>query len=65
MIEHQMHALRLRALGDPASPAYEQISTPRPGPLEVLVQVHAALEERAGGRQDLQGDDELKRTSGA
>jgi NADPH:quinone reductase-like Zn-dependent oxidoreductase len=42
MIEHQTDAVRLRALGDPASLAYEQISTPRPGPREVLVQVHAA-----------------------
>jgi NADPH:quinone reductase-like Zn-dependent oxidoreductase len=42
MIEHQMHAVRLRALGAPASLAYEEISTPWPGPREVLVQVHAA-----------------------
>jgi NADPH:quinone reductase-like Zn-dependent oxidoreductase len=37
-----MEAIRLHKLGDPASLALEQIETPRPGPGEVLVQVHAA-----------------------
>jgi threonine dehydrogenase-like Zn-dependent dehydrogenase len=41
MIEKQMHAVRLHALGDPAALSYERVSVPRPGPGEVLVRVHA------------------------
>jgi NADPH:quinone reductase-like Zn-dependent oxidoreductase len=42
MIEPEMNAVRLHALGDPARLTYERIPTPRPGPGEVLVRVHAA-----------------------
>jgi NADPH:quinone reductase-like Zn-dependent oxidoreductase len=42
MIEQQMNAVRLHALGDPATLVYERIETPQPGPGEVLVRVHAA-----------------------
>src|SRR5215831_16262579 len=37
-----MHAIRLRALGDPARLVYEELETPRPGSGEALVRVHAA-----------------------
>jgi NADPH:quinone reductase-like Zn-dependent oxidoreductase len=37
-----MEAIRLHRLGDPASLVLERIETPRPGPGEVLVRVHAA-----------------------
>jgi NADPH:quinone reductase-like Zn-dependent oxidoreductase len=37
-----MNAVRLHAPGGPAALAYEQLETPRPGPGEVLVRVHAA-----------------------
>jgi NADPH:quinone reductase-like Zn-dependent oxidoreductase len=37
-----MKAVRLRARGGPESLAYEDAPTPRPGPGEVLVRVHAA-----------------------
>jgi NADPH:quinone reductase-like Zn-dependent oxidoreductase len=42
MIEEQMHAVRLHSLGDPASLTHERISTPKPGPREALIRVHAA-----------------------
>lgn len=42
MIEPQMNAVRLHAAGDPAQLTYERVSTPRPGPGDVLVRVHAA-----------------------
>ena len=42
MIDAHMRAVRLHAPGDPASLIYERIATPRPGPGEVLVRVHAA-----------------------
>jgi NADPH:quinone reductase-like Zn-dependent oxidoreductase len=37
-----MGAIRPHRPGDPAALAYEQVQTPRPGPGEVLVRVHAA-----------------------
>jgi NADPH:quinone reductase-like Zn-dependent oxidoreductase len=42
MIEEQMNAVRLHALGDPGRLEYERIPPPRPGASEVLVRVHAA-----------------------
>jgi Zinc-binding dehydrogenase/Alcohol dehydrogenase GroES-like domain len=42
LIDAQMRAVRLHGPGDPASLIYERIPTPRPGPGEVLVRVHAA-----------------------
>jgi NADPH:quinone reductase-like Zn-dependent oxidoreductase len=42
MIEEQMNAVRMHALGDPGRLEYERIPTPRPGAGEVLVRVHAA-----------------------
>jgi NADPH:quinone reductase-like Zn-dependent oxidoreductase len=42
MTDAQMSAVRLHALGDPAALRLEQIPTPRPGSVEVLVRVHAA-----------------------
>jgi NADPH:quinone reductase-like Zn-dependent oxidoreductase len=42
MIDKQMDAIRLHALGDPTSLAYERIETPQPGAGEVLVGVCAA-----------------------
>ncbi len=37
-----MRAVRLHAAGDPASLVCEEVETPRPGPGEALVRVHAA-----------------------
>jgi NADPH:quinone reductase-like Zn-dependent oxidoreductase len=37
-----MRAVRLHAAGDPAHLVYEELETPRPGPGEALVRVHAA-----------------------
>jgi NADPH:quinone reductase-like Zn-dependent oxidoreductase len=37
-----MHAIRLHASGDPTRLVYEQLDTPRPGPGEALIRVHAA-----------------------
>jgi NADPH:quinone reductase-like Zn-dependent oxidoreductase len=42
MIDSQMNAVRLHAAGDPARLACERVPTPRPGPREVLIRVHAA-----------------------
>jgi NADPH:quinone reductase-like Zn-dependent oxidoreductase len=42
MIEEEMNAVRLHALGDPAQLEHERIPTPRPGAGEVLVRVYAA-----------------------
>jgi NADPH:quinone reductase-like Zn-dependent oxidoreductase len=42
MIEEEVNAVRLHALGDPAQREHERIPTPRAGAGEVLVRVHAA-----------------------
>lgn len=41
-IAKMMGAVRLHAPGDPSRLVYEQLETPKPGPGEVLVRVHAA-----------------------